>query len=101
MLGVSLLNMLTLFAYGKPDWKPLLVGYLGLLAARRLPAGDRDVHLHLHQESDRRRRGRLRVCLLLWVLNWVSVVRTVQRYRRVIGYLSVHGALRIVFEGCS
>ena len=23
--------MATLFAYGKPDWRPMMVGYLGLL----------------------------------------------------------------------
>src|ERR1700722_16134805 len=31
MLAVSGLSLLMLFAYGKPDWKPILVGYLGLL----------------------------------------------------------------------
>ena len=31
ILGISLLNLAVLFAYGKPDWKPMLVGYLGLL----------------------------------------------------------------------
>jgi len=31
MLGVSLLSMATLFVYGKPDWRPMAVGYLGLL----------------------------------------------------------------------
>src|SRR3989440_6739520 len=31
MLGLSMLNMAILFAYGKPDWRPMLIGYLGLL----------------------------------------------------------------------
>ncbi len=31
VLGMSLLNMAFLFAWGKPDWKPVLVAYLGLL----------------------------------------------------------------------
>ena len=31
MLGISLISMATLFAYGKPDWRPMMVGYLGLL----------------------------------------------------------------------
>ncbi len=31
VLGMSLLNMAFLFAWGKPDWKPVLVGYLGLI----------------------------------------------------------------------
>src|ERR1700758_3409525 len=31
MLAFSGLSVLFLFKYGNPDWKPLLVGYLGLL----------------------------------------------------------------------
>ncbi len=31
LLGLSFFYMLILFRYGNPDWKPLLVGYLGLL----------------------------------------------------------------------
>ena len=31
MLALSLLNLLTLYFYGKPDWKPMMIGYLGLL----------------------------------------------------------------------
>src|SRR5579863_1521945 len=31
VLGMSALNIALLFAYGKPDWKPILIGYLGLI----------------------------------------------------------------------
>jgi ABC-2 type transport system permease protein len=31
MLGLILISFLTLFAYGKPDWKAMMVGFLGLL----------------------------------------------------------------------
>jgi ABC-2 type transport system permease protein len=31
MLGLTLISFLTLFAYGKPDWRPMSVGFLGLL----------------------------------------------------------------------
>jgi ABC-2 type transport system permease protein len=31
VLGMSLLNIAFLFAWGKPDWKPVLVAYLGLM----------------------------------------------------------------------
>jgi len=31
VLGMSLPNMALLFAWGKPDWKPVLVAYLGLI----------------------------------------------------------------------
>src|SRR5271154_243097 len=31
MLGISMVSILLLYAYGRPDWKPMLIGYLGLL----------------------------------------------------------------------
>src|SRR5207344_2617256 len=31
ILGLSVLNMLVLFAYGNPDWRPMAAGYLGLI----------------------------------------------------------------------
>src|SRR5229473_3914890 len=31
VLGMSMLNIAFLFAWGKPDWKPVLVAYLGLI----------------------------------------------------------------------
>jgi ABC-2 type transport system permease protein len=31
VLGMSLLSIALLFAWGKPDWKPVLVAYLGLI----------------------------------------------------------------------
>lgn len=31
MLGLVLISFLTLFAYGKPDWRAMMVGFLGLL----------------------------------------------------------------------
>ena len=31
VMGMSALNIALLFFWGKPDWKPLLVGYLGLI----------------------------------------------------------------------
>src|SRR5260370_32550088 len=31
VLAMSLLNIAVLFAWGKPDWKPVFVAYLGLL----------------------------------------------------------------------
>lgn len=31
MLGLTMISFLTLFAYGKPDWRPMMVGFLGLV----------------------------------------------------------------------
>ena len=59
VLVMSMINIALLFAWGKPDLKPVLVAYLGLAPARRLPAGHRDLHLHHHQEPDHRRRRHL------------------------------------------
>ena len=62
VLGMSMINIAMLFAWGKPDLKPVLVAYLGLHPAGRLPAGHRDLHLHHHPQPDRRRRRHL-LCL--------------------------------------
>ncbi len=62
LLALSAVNMASLFAYGTPDWRPMAVGYLGLLSAGRVPPGDRNVHLKHHEEPNRRRgRGILRL----------------------------------------
>jgi ABC-2 type transport system permease protein len=31
MVGLAMISFLTLFAYGTPDWRPMMVGFLGLL----------------------------------------------------------------------
>src|SRR5439155_8917732 len=31
MLAVSLIHIIILFAYGRPEWKPILTSYLGLV----------------------------------------------------------------------
>ena len=96
MLGISFLSMLILFAYGKPDWRPLLVGLPGPAAARSSPARHRNVHLKLHQESDcRRRHAGFAVCLMLWILNWVSESGTTIP-ERVLSYIAVTSHFRIV-----
>ena len=48
--------MAMLFAYGKPDLKPVLIGYLGLILQGGMPAGDRGVYLHADAQPDHRRR---------------------------------------------
>ena len=46
VLGMSAINLALLFAFGKPDLKPMLVGYLGLILQGGMPAGHRHVHFH-------------------------------------------------------
>ena len=60
VIGISCLNIALLFAYGKPDWKPILAGLSGPDAARSGDSGDRHVHLDHHQEPDHRGQRDLR-----------------------------------------
>lgn len=88
ILGVSLLNMFVLFAYGKPDWKPMLVGYLGLLLQ-----GGALLALGTFLSTTTRNQivagvGTFAVCLMLWVLDWITAFNT-ESWASVISYLSV------------
>jgi len=88
MLLVTALNFVWLFRYGNPDWKPLLIAYLGLLlqAGALLAIGEFISTLTRNQII----AGALTfgVCLLLWVLEWVSDYDSTP-WARVMAYLSV------------
>src|SRR3981189_2869382 len=88
MPSLTALNFLFLFKYGHPDWKPLLIGYLGLLlqAGALLAIGTFISTLTKNQIL----AGALPfgVCLLLWVLEWVKGYDS-STWARVLGYMSV------------
>ena len=88
MLLLSALNFLFLFKYGRPDWKPLAIGYLGLLlqAGALLAIGTFISTLTKNQII----AGAVTfaVCLLLWILEWVTGFDTAA-WARVMGYMSV------------
>lgn len=88
MLLVSALNFAFLFKYGNPDWKPLLIGYLGLLlqAAALLAIGTFISTLTRNQIIAG--AATFGVCLLLWILEWVSGYETAT-WARVLSYISV------------
>lgn len=88
MLLLTALNFAWLFRYGNPDWKPLAIAYLGLL----LQAG---VLLAIGTFISTLTRNQIvagavtfGVCLLLWVLEWVSDYDATP-VSRVMAYLSV------------
>jgi len=88
ILSISLLNFSFLFIYGKPDWKPMLVGYLGLLLQ-----GGCLLAIGTFISTTTRNQiiagtATFAVCLLLWVLDWVSAYETAS-WARVVSYLSV------------
>lgn len=88
LLSLPLINILTLYFYGTPDWRPLLVGCLGLLLQ-----GGAFIALGIFISSTTRNQvvaaaGGFCLFLLLWVLNWVTSFSS-STMGKVIGYISV------------
>jgi ABC-2 type transport system permease protein len=88
VIGVSALDLAALFAYGKPDWKPILVGYLGLLLQ-----GGALIAIGTFISTTTKNQiiaggATFAVCLLLWVLDWVSSYNQAV-WAKVVAYLSV------------
>ena len=88
VIGVSALDLAALFAYGKPDWKPILVGYLGLLLQ-----GGALIAIGTFISTTTKNQiiaggATFAVCLMLWVLDWVSQFET-STWAQVLSYMSV------------
>jgi ABC-2 type transport system permease protein len=81
-------NFAFLFRYGHPDWKPLLVGYLGLflLAGALLALGTFISSLTRNQII----AGAVTfgICLLFYVFGWVSGYESAG-WARVLSYMSI------------
>lgn len=88
LLLLSALNFVFLFKYGNPDWKPLAIGYLGLLlqAGALLAVGMFISTLTKNQIIAG--AATFGVCLLLWVLEWVGGYETAT-WATVLSYMSV------------
>jgi len=88
MLLVTAINFSFLFRYGNPDWKPLAIGYLGLLlqAGALLAIGTFISTLTRNQIIAG--AATFGVCLLLWVLDWVSGYDQAT-WAKVLSYMSV------------
>lgn len=88
LLGISALNFGFLFLYGQPDWKPMLIGYLGLIlqAGGLLAIG---AFISTMTKNQIIAGGvTFGVCLMLWVLEWVAGYETAT-WATVLGYMSV------------
>jgi ABC-2 type transport system permease protein len=88
LLVFTAINFAFLFQYGNPDWKPLLLGYLGLLlqAGAFLAIGTFISTLTKNQIIAG--AATFGVELLLWVVGWVGEYETAL-WARVLSYLSV------------
>jgi ABC-2 type transport system permease protein len=88
ILLLSALDLTWLFKYGTPDWKPVAIAYLGLLlqAGALLAIGTFISTLTRNQIIAG--AATFGVCLLLWVLEWVSGYESAT-WARVLAYMSV------------
>jgi ABC-2 type transport system permease protein len=88
MLFVSGLSLIMLFAYGKPDWRPILVGYLGLLlqGAALLALGE--FVSTLTKDQIVAGVAGFYLSLLLWVISWIAEFES-STTGRILSYLSV------------
>jgi ABC-2 type transport system permease protein len=87
MLGISLCMIALLFVYGKPDWKPLAIGYAGLLLQ-----GGALLAIGTFISSTTRSQivagiATFATLLLLWIFDWVSFETAA--WAKVVAYLSV------------
>jgi ABC-2 type transport system permease protein len=88
VLFMSLLNIAMLFAWGKPDWKPVLVAYAGLLlqGGCLLAIG---VFISTTTRNQIIAGGvTFFVCLLLWLLSWFTAYDQ-SGAAQVVNYLSI------------
>jgi ABC-2 type transport system permease protein len=90
MLGLSALSIVILFAYGQPDWRPVLVGYLGLLLQGGCLLAIGTFISTCTKNQIVAGVATFAICLLLWVLDWVSSFGSTVT-DRVLSYLSVLG----------
>ena len=88
LLLFTAINFAFLFKYGNPDWKPLAIGYLGLLlqAGGLLAVGTFISTLTRNQIIAG--AATFGACLLLWVLEWVAGYETAV-WAKVLAYFSV------------
>jgi ABC-2 type transport system permease protein len=88
LLLFTALNFAFLFRYGNPDWKPLAVGYLGLLlqAGALLAIGTFISTLTKNQIIAG--AATFGVELLLWVVGWVGEYETAA-WAHVLSYMSI------------
>ena len=88
MLLISLVNMATLYMYGKPDWRPMLLGYLGLLLKGGAMLAIGSFISACTKNQIVAAVGGFGILLLLWVMNWVSSLGD-STLTKVVGYLSI------------
>ena len=88
ILAMSMINLALLFAWGKPDLKPVLVAYLGLLLQGGCLLAIGAFISNLTKNQIVAGGVTFFVCLLLWLLSWATANETTPVYL-VLNYLSI------------
>jgi ABC-2 type transport system permease protein len=76
VLGMSVLDLAMLFAWGKPDWKPVLVAYLGLILQGGVLLAVGALISTMTKNQIIAGGVTFFVCLLLWLLSWFTEFST-------------------------
>jgi len=85
---MSALSVILLFAWGKPDWKPVLVAYLGLILQGGCLLAIGTFISALTSNQIVAGGVTFFVSLLLWILSWSTAFDTTTT-SKVINYLSI------------
>jgi ABC-2 type transport system permease protein len=72
VLAISALDIALLFIWGRPDWRPILTGYLGLILQGGTVLAIGEFISTTTKNQIIAGAATFSVCLLLWVLSWVS-----------------------------
>ena len=88
LLAITVLDVMFLFLHGKPDWRPMVVGYLGLLlqAGALMAVGTFISTLTKNQIIAG--AATFCACLMLWILEWVAGYEQAG-WAKVMAYMSV------------
>ena len=90
-LGVSLIHIAILYAYGRPEWKPIATAYLGLLLMGGCFISVGLLISSLTSNQIIAGMATFGVFLLLWVVNWIGsfsgpTVDSVTRYLSIVDH---------------
>ena len=89
MLGITVLHIGVLFAFGNPEWRPVVTAYLGLLLMGGCFMAVGLLISSLTKNQIVAAVITWGVFLLLWVINWISPFVTNPWVQSVINYLSI------------
>jgi ABC-2 type transport system permease protein len=88
MLAMSALNIMFLYFWGKPDWKPVLVAYLGLILQGGCLLAIGAFISSLTKSQIVAGGATFFVCLILWLLSWFTAFQS-STLSQIANYLSI------------